>query len=49
MLYDNKMTKDTKSIKYDPNTSVLKYNIGDEINVKEDFELLFKAFLVKTR
>jgi hypothetical protein len=45
MLYDNKMTKETKSMKYDPINSVLKYNIGDEIKVKEeDFELLFNAF-----
>jgi hypothetical protein len=45
MLYDNKMTKDTKSMKYDPTKSVLKYKIGDEIKLKEeDFELLFKAF-----
>jgi hypothetical protein len=44
MLYDNKMTKDTKSTKY-PTKSVLKYKIGDEIKLKEeDFELLFKAF-----
>jgi hypothetical protein len=45
MLYDNKMTKDTKSMMYDPTKSVLKYKIGDEIKLKEeDFELLFKAF-----
>jgi hypothetical protein len=45
MLYDNKMTKDTKSMKYDPTKSVLKYKIGDEIKLKEaDFEVLFKAF-----
>lgn len=45
MLYDNIMTKETKSMKYEPSNSVLKYNIGDEIKVKEeDFELLFKAF-----
>lgn len=32
-------------MKYEPSNSVLKYNIGDEIKVKEeDFELLFKAF-----
>ncbi|SDN69576.1 hypothetical protein SAMN04487897_104114 [Paenibacillus sp. yr247] len=45
MLYENKMTKETKSMMYDPTKSVLKYKIGDEIKLKkEDFELLFKAF-----
>lgn len=45
MLYENKMTKDTKSMMYDPAKSVLKYNIGDDIKLnEEDFELLFKAF-----
>jgi hypothetical protein len=45
MLYDNKMTKETKSVTYDPAKSVLKYQLGDEIKLKEeDFELLFKAF-----
>jgi hypothetical protein len=36
MLYDNKMTKDTKSMMYDPAKSVLKYKIGDEIKLKEE-------------
>jgi hypothetical protein len=45
MLYNNKMTKETKSMTYDPPKSVLKYQLGDEIKLKEeDFELLFKAF-----
>jgi hypothetical protein len=45
MLYDNKMTKETKSVTYDPAKSVLMYQLGDEIKLKEeDFELLFKAF-----
>jgi hypothetical protein len=45
MLYDNKMTKETKSMKYDPAKSVLKYKIGDEIKLnEEDFQLLSKAF-----
>jgi hypothetical protein len=43
--WDNNMTKDTKSMMYDPTNSVLKYKIGDEIKLQEvDFELLFKAF-----
>lgn len=36
MLYDNKMTKDTKTMVFDPGKSVLKYNIGDEIKLTED-------------
>jgi hypothetical protein len=45
LLYDNKMTKETKSMKYDPTTSILKYKIGDEIKlIEKDFELLSKAF-----
>jgi hypothetical protein len=45
MLHDNKMTKETKSMLYDPAKSVLKYKIGDEIKLTEDdFELLSKAF-----
>ncbi len=42
MLYENKMIKETKSMLYDPTKSVLKYNIGDEIKLKE--EDLFKVF-----
>ncbi len=33
MLYDNKMTKETKSMMNDPTKSVLKYKIGDERDV----------------
>jgi hypothetical protein len=45
MLHDNKMTKETKSMLYDPAKSVLKYKLGDDIKLKEeDFELLFEAF-----
>jgi hypothetical protein len=45
MLYDNKMTKETKAMQYDPAKSVLKYKLGDEIKLKAaDFELLSEAF-----
>jgi hypothetical protein len=45
MLHDNKLTKETKAMLYDPAKSILKYTLGDEIKLKEeDFELLSEAF-----
>ncbi|MGG0656038.1 hypothetical protein [Rummeliibacillus pycnus] len=45
MEHENKLTVE-KSIKYKPEKSVLKIEIGDEIKLTvKDFELLSKAFL----
>ncbi len=44
MNNNNKLSVD-KTIKYDPDSSVLKYRLGDEIKLSEkDFLLLYKAF-----
>ena len=48
MLYNNNTMTADKSIKLAPDKSVLKYQFGDEIKLKEaDFLLLFKAFFAE--
>lgn len=45
---NNKMSDADKTIKYDPEKSVLKYNVGDEIKLNEkNFEALSKAFFTE--
>ena len=47
MNNNNKMGGD-KTIKYEPASSVLKYQVGDEIKLNEsDFLLLYKAFFAE--